>query len=262
MAFPIDQLNCRWHDPKFTSRVHAVTEVGLELFSSTNLVMPGDIGKVEVDVSRDFFLTTAPERSIYPNLANWLQKGGLVEHTDFAAAIAFRLANAVNESVGARLNPFAHGAALKLHDLGRATTHAFMETDVMTDHLWRMMRLRQDLHDLTHSANLYWDNVETPPERLTMPQKISIVADTAGKRSTVDQNRLRLVEEIIPSVQEGKKKYIGKKDPTFYERQMIEKMPEYTRRENQAISYTLWWFNHIGINLDSIIQSIPVERLS
>ena len=50
-------------------------------------------------------------------------------------------------------------------------------------------------------------------------------------------------------------------NPTLYERQMIEKLPEYSRRENQAIGYTLWWFSHIGINLDSIIQAIPVERL-
>jgi len=260
MAYSIDRLHCRWHDPEFTSRVYTVTDVGRRLFSPTNLVLPGDIGKSEADVTRDFFLMTVPDSSTYPNLANWLQKGGLVEHTDFAAAIAFGLANAVNESVGARLNPYAHGVALKLHDLGRSTTHAFLETDIMTDHLWRMMRLRKDLHDLTHSAHLYWDEAETPLESLTIAQKISIVADTAGKRSSTSPDRLRLVNEIIPSVLAGKHKYLGKKNPTFYERQMIERLPEYSRRENQAISYTLWWFNHIGINLDAIIQAIPVEK--
>ena len=263
MANAISEMpGCRWHDKNFVSRVYAIRDKGIEIFGPTNLILSGDIGYKEVKAARNFFLVTEPDTSVYPTLANWTKRGGLVEHTDFAAAIAFNLADAVNRSVGARLNPHAHEAALKLHDLGRATTHAFMETDVMTDHLWQMIGLRPDLHRLTHSAHLYWDEVEVPPDKLTIPQKISVVADTAGKRSAIDADRLRLVGEIIPAVKEGKKKYIDKLNPSFYERQMVEKLPEYSRREEQVIGYTLWWFNHVGINLDAIIQAIPIERLS
>lgn len=132
----------------------------------------------------------------------------------------------------------------------------------MTDHLWGMIGLRQDLHDLTHSAHLYWDEVETPVANLTTAQKISIIADTAGKRSSANINRLRLVEEIIPSVQAGKKKYLSKPNPTIYEQMLIERLPQYSRREDEAIAYTLSWFAGLGINLDAIIQAIPLERLS
>lgn len=262
MSTIFEVLPCRWHEQSFTSRVVAVSDIGINLFSGTNLTNPGEVTSFEQGRAKDFFRQTQPDEQIYPALANWFRPYGLVEHSDFAAAIAYSLADAVNQTTGSRLNPHEHEVALQLHDLGRTTTHSFMETDVMTDHLWRIMSLRQDLHDLTHSAHLYWDEKEIPPEKLTIAQKISIVADTAGKRSSVTPNRLRLVEEIIPSVQAGKSKYLGKQNPTPYERMMVDRLPQYTRRENEAISYTLSWFAGLGISLDAIIQTIPIERLS
>ncbi len=257
----LEIVPCRWHDQLFVERVHTVRDVGIQVFRSTRLVESGIVDQSDLEQSKEYFRRVTPDFLRYPTLANWNDRGGLVEHTDFAAAIAFCLAEAVNGTLGTDLNPLAHAAALKLHDLGRTTTHSFMETDVMTDHLWKMIGLRPDIHDLTHSAELYWKEDETPVEQLTIAQRISIIADTAGKRSSANPDRLRLTSEIIPSVKNGKKTYLSKPNPTFYERQLVEKLPQYSSREEKAISYTLAWFAGIGINLDAIIQAIPVDRL-
>lgn len=256
-----NELVCRWHSPSFQSRVKFVAQQGTDLFQPTNLVQPGDVQVSEFDVARRFFGEIEPDPRTYPTLANWRGGGGLVEHSDFAGEIALRLAQEVDRKIPkARLNPFANASALQLHDLGRTTTHSFMETDIMTDHLWRMIGIRADLHSLTHSAHLYWDECHRPLQDLTISEKISVVADTAGKRSRSNPERLRLTSEIIPAVAEGKQKYFNKPDATVYERMLIERLPEYARREIDVISHTLVWFTSLGINLDAIIQAIPVGR--
>ena len=254
---------CRWHDPKFQSRVWSVTEAGKVVFEQTSIVMPGDVADSDLSSAKRFFRVTTPDPNDYPNLANYHSRGGLVEHSDFSAEIAFRLASEVNKKIPkARLNAHANATALQLHDLGRTTTHSFMETDIMTEHLWSMIGIRADLHDLTHSAHLYWDDVARPPTDLSISEKISVIADTAGKRSSVDPARLRKVDEIIPSVIDGKKKYLNKNNLTIYERELVERLPEYTRRETAVISYVIGWFGILGINLDSIIQAIPVGSIA
>lgn len=241
---------CRWHEPTFQNRANNAVLIGRQVFSNTNLVLQGEVTESDVAAVAVFF-----DQLLTNEEGKW---DGFLEHCRIASRIGYELAIAVNQRSREALNPNAHACALWLHDLGRVASHAFMETDVLTGILWEKIGLRKDLHDLTHDAHLYWDDDPLLPESLTAAKKISIIADTGSKRSSLDSKRLRLAEEILPEVRAGKQKYLSRDNPSLYERQLVEKLPTYTQKEELAICTSLAWLASLGINVNAILSQINI----
>lgn len=253
--------NCRWHNPAFLNRSRQVVNVGHEVLGHTALTNGKAVAELDNQAIDEFFDVLAPNPQAYPQLANWNERGGLIEHCHFSGEIAYKLSLAINERLDLNINPHAQKAALKLHDLGRTAIHSFMETDELTDIFWQQIGLRNDLKQMTHSAHLYWsDNGELDFDKLPTSVRISIVSDVFGKRSQADPERLRHKEEVLQAVKAGKKKYLQKKDPTVYEEELVRRLPTYTQKEQYAISKTLEWLESLGIDVNEIVDEVMAEK--
>jgi hypothetical protein len=254
-------VNCRWHEDAFQNRSKLVVNVGLNVLGPTALTNGHSVSELDNYAIDEIFDVIYPDSKNNPDLANWNGRGGLVEHCYFSGEIAFKLTTEVNKKLDSNINPYAQKAALKLHDLGRTAINSFMETDELTDIFWQQIGLRTDLKDMTHSAHLYWsDDSHLNFDDISISKRISIASDIFGKWSQNDPRRLRHKEEILEAVKKGKEKYLHKQNPTKYEDELVKRLPNYTQKEQYAISMTLEWLDELGVDINKIVDEVIEER--
>lgn len=254
-----NKIGCRWHDTTFQKRAGEVVDAGRQTLRSAALTNGKPVSELDIEAIDRFFDMVTPNPQIYPDLDNWEGQGGLVEHCYFAGEIAYKLAVAVNEKAGTDINPLAQKAALRLHDLGRTSIQSFMETDEMTDILWKQIGIREDLKQMTHDAHLYWDSGEIDFDTLPYSVRISVISDVFGKRSSQDSDRLRHKEEVFEAVKEGKKKYLDKGSRTRYEDELVNRLPSYTEKEEYTIFHTLQWLEEAGMDINTVVDEVMKE---